>query len=187
MASAPASQSSVQQQQQQRQQQQEQQQQQQQQQLLQTSQSVSPASSQISPTGHSYASYNYPSTAGRTNGDSGISAVSSAYAGGLYPTVSADNNSAYSGSYPQLASRYDYDAGKRVLVGVKQHATMDELSDKLSSTKIDDEEASPSRHLQVVQALRNMIAQQLQDLREEEAEASDRTPTPRLYPSIEAC
>lgn len=130
-----------------------------------------------------YSNYTYPPVRGTENG--------SGYAGNLYPSVSDSNGSGYAGGYPQLASRYDYDTGKRVLVGVKQHTSMNDLADKLSSAKLDDDDQSDvgsSRHLQVVQALRNMIAQQLQGLEDQADEATEpkTESASRLYPSIEA-
>lgn len=171
------------------------------------------------PLAHSNGSQSYITSA---NGVSGATAASiTTSSSSMYPVISSYNNTAestgnagISQSYPQLASRYDYDNSRRVSVGVQQSsATADKENNdsKKNSDKVTDEkqvdsadglvedlkaldisssnESERERHAKLVILLKDIISDMLKDYKDEEKEMvnkKDHKSEANLYPRIAA-
>lgn len=134
-----------------------------------------------------------------TNGSAMISSNSFASVNMLPPVTNApvSNNSSMlypslpdfgAQSYPQMASRYDFDNSRRVTVGLQRSAPSDveELTDSLAKVEIDNSEFKSAKHLEVIDKLRQYVRQLLEQ--EEVSKPQSEKPLDGgLYPKIAAC
>lgn len=91
-------------------------------------------------------------------------------------------------SYPQMASRYDFDNGRRVTVGLQRSAPSDveELTESLAKVEIDSEDKS-AKHLEVIEKLRQYVKQLLQQEEKASGRQNEKPLDGGLYPKIAAC
>lgn len=118
----------------------------------------------------------------------------------VYPTLSSSpvgaGNGYESAAAPQLASRYDYDNGRRFSVGVLQksskcsaEAEQDDLSTAMSQLSVNSKPSTAElnqveRHAEVIKKMRELIAQMLEEYKEPSKKASPEKSS--LYPTISA-
>ncbi|ANB12969.1 alkaline-responsive transcriptional regulator RIM101 [Sugiyamaella lignohabitans] len=125
----------------------------------------------------------------------------------MYPVLNSSTD--FNAGYPQIASRYEYDYSKRQSVGVSQRAappssstSVDDLTDSLKKVDIEDKKSDSesgsdseepdakeqmTKHLNIVAALRKVIAELLKEeqAKHVEKDASSSAST-QLYPSVAA-
>lgn len=147
--------------------------------------------------------------------------VGSQYSNPLYAGSSSSSSASHrdssTSSYPQLGSRYENDNGRRFSVGVLQRSSkhsaaatspsssedVDDIVSGLSNLKVssaaagkpkDDYESDKERHLQVIEAMRRMIAEMLVSVNDgpkddglkKEQDAKPEAKSSNLYPVIAA-
>lgn len=97
-------------------------------------------------------------------------------------------NSANKNQYPQLASRYDYDNGRRFSVGVQQRAAKSsddatlELTEQMAGLELD----TVARHARIIAVIRGLLQELIESSCTDDDDATGSTASSVSYPTITA-
>lgn len=104
--------------------------------------------------------------------------------GNMYPVISSYSHSDMANpplqAYPQLASRHEYDSGRRVSVGVQRSANVEDktqdVADELAKgfEGLEISESDRQRHAKLIDLLRSMIRDLIQEEERKEKERKEK-------------